>query len=742
MAQQITTNFRDPATAELQNRRFVGVVAPGIYAGYRVSVNAGSTNLLDISIGSDTVSVLITTSGQRVTENTTVSAAAAVAAPTAGLDRFDLVVAEFIPGATEQEYKVIQGRNQLIATIEPVQPTIANENQVPLAYVRVRGQLQVGGQSLARIEQSDILHIPQANWQTSESLNNLKPVIETSDPRLLYVYPGSIPTPDGGSVQEYAGGYSAAIEPTLTEGAEKWYLFGLTSAGIITAFGSADAKEDLPELTNDVYAVARARVKQVNDRIELQELEDIRLQLSRNLVPKNEADAYKTSLNSSVLKYLRVEEFYTDPIVSVTGGTAVVDTTDNSLALTSDGADLEFVTDDMLLGGAVPVLTHILIQADTTIQNLKYQYSTTSATAGFSATHTMGELVTVPNTQASRLFLKFIAPAGEIITTGKLHSFGIFMNLGGSQNSLSITELGLDNANKGTNNLLVNGDFYHWEKNTSDGKRPVLTEDTLEFPLNELSPLGPSGWQLTKADVPFVGEVGTRVKINDTFGFQVVTQGSSTTNSSHIEQRIPAYLVQGSHITFCVEYFQETAAAVSIGIAQFRQTSAGPIVKHKTEQVLTKTSGTACVQTDISIGTDISEVAFFIRYHDAGSESLATVYRARAAIGLYAMLPYTMSYRDHREYHERGRFFVSGSLQESATLGGALQFGKKKLSIGTLTTQTLEGANTNRSGNIQDVVYSTTVDGMIVSASAATTAETLIDVDWESFVTYQGTIEL
>jgi hypothetical protein len=778
MAQRITTRYHALDTSVLQNDQIRGVISPGIYSGYFVRVNAGASNYLDIIPGADSSSVLITSEGIKVEETEPVLGAVLLDPADANLSRYDLVVAEFryaaIDVGLEQTYKVIKGRNQASLSVEPVRPVAQNQYQIPLAYVKVRPRAQLAGTYPIQVLNTDIYHVARAKWTKGpEEISSLRPEVAVSDNRRIYVYPGIMANSEGTRVVEFSGGYSAVITDSgLIENAERYYLFGLSDQGEVAVFGSSDDETTLPEFDNDLFPIAIVRAKNINGSIRILSLKDIRFPFARRLPQANKTSAYQTMLSNSVFRYLRVERFDTADFIRLSSASlnvadttayisATIDGFDNNLAVKWAGTTLvpsesiKITTEDMMSGGNMGVIKHFMLLADSAIANLKFVYSVSSPTAGFTTNPiSPGTIVRVPGAGATRLYIRFIIPAGAFVPDGiaKINSYGLFLGLSdAAMNAVSITELGIDAVKSSVPNLIANGDFYYWSVNTTLEAPPNLaSKEEQFFRANDTNPLLADGWQLTNIGASFKNEAVSRIIRSTaenaaTTAMKMVTAGGTQVGNITLEYRIPAASeLVGKPITFALSYAAETPSSLSIGIATFTRTSTGLEQGDKVQSAAILNSGDLTV-TLTAVGENVDQISFFIVIAASSTEEEYTVFNARAAVGVFGYLNYSKVLAAPAilaQYYERGRAFLAQKTTTGAKLGTSAQFGTPKSEeLGELTARTIETSASDRSSNITGLTYDSNKFGLVLSSTAAGADEAVIDVDWEAYVRYEETVQ-
>jgi len=757
MAQTITTKYQEFNTSSIQNRRYVNVMPAGIYTGYVLSVNPGIPNVLDISAGKDEVSTLVTNEGIVITETASVSSAVKLAPADPSYTRYDLIIAEYqysTNPSAKQIYKVIKGANQLNIGTEAIKPVPSNTYQIPLAYIKVRAGAQY-------IVATDINPVPRAGWVDSNTWGNLRPEIVFTNNTLLYVYPGIFPNAEGTSILTFAGGYSAPItDTTFVDGTERWYLFGLTDDLTVAVIGYAAAKADLPQISSDVFVLARVRAKKINNRIEFLTLEDMRMPFTRAGFTPNEDLKYQELLATSVFQFLRVENFETlDGVIPdiTTNGEIYLDSANKSLVIEGTAAsEVTFVTNDMLVGSSISLVEQFMLVSDSTIQNLQFDYSVVSALSGFTGKrYLVGELVKVPSVFASRLYIKFYVPSAEFAASPdtRMYSYGILINLDkAALNIFSVTELGIKDLTNSINNLINNGDFYYWSKNTINDKRADLrTQGELVFPISTDSPQTADGWQFTNINSSFDSDSVKRVFIGENVNRTTALQlsmgnaNSGKTDPTVLEYRIPrAFELSGRKVSFAIDYSGiNTPGAVTMGIAQFKRTDAGLELIQQDENVIRSFSGTSQVTTAASISVNASVVSFYLKFN-ANTTVTATLWHARAAIGEFPILPYSYvgdASDNLRSYYERGTFYLATYAQSGSIIGNSAQFGSPKhLELGTVVTRTVQSATADRSSNISGVTYTSDRDSITVSATSSASSSVIIQTEWEAFVQYEGSV--
>lgn len=776
MTQRIITEYGALDTSRLQNDRFANVIAPGVYSGYHVRPSSSAPNRLDIITGDDGVSVLVTTQGIRIEESESIIGELVVASADNNLERYDLVIAEYrytYNTLAEQTYKIIRGKNAT-GLLEPEQPTVESVYQIPLAYVRIRPRSSFSGSYPAQILTTDILPVPKASLIPGVTgVAALKPIISPIDKRRLFIHAGTYTSSEGTQVISFLGGYTSVLEDsTMSDGDEKYVVFGLSDEADVQVLTSADTIEELEDLDNDLLPIARVKARKVNGTIRLISLEDIRTLFPRRTNTVDKLITYHALLAGSVFKYMRVETFETDESILLDSAMlidsletdeleATINGVDGTLTIEWTGAtsipteDVIITTEDLMEGGNLGTIKHFMVAIDTTSSGITFQYSASSSGSGFLERQlNTGDVVRAVGTGARKLFLRFVIPASAFSTTTKqvkITSFCVLFEMTDSAfNSLSLNELGLLSFAKSIPNLIANGDFYRWSRNTSEGARADLTSKAdLVFALNADNPVLADGWMVTNFGLNTKGQTVSRV-IRDvtsnaaTTGIEITTSTDPAGAAMIIEYRIPAAQeLVGKPLTFAITYETGSASTLSIGIAQFANTSNGLSVVTKNQVHATTSNDDILVNSSV-ISADTEQISFFISIEATGAEIAHLLYNARAAVGNYNKLEFNKvvgAANVLRQYYERGRVFGAITGTPGTVVGAAAQFGTPKaVELGEIVVKLVDNAASNRSIGIGDITLDADADSVVATSSVTANGGATIDIDWEAYVAYEGSI--
>lgn len=780
MVQIRTTRFHALDTSLLQNAQLEGVVRPGVYKGYKIRPNAAESNKLDITHGNDGTSILVTTEGVKVEENTELFGAVAVQNADPNLTRIDLVVAEYqfsTDNDVDQAYKVIRGRYPSGPTVAATAPAVQNEFQVPLALVTVRPQLASGGTPQARVELTDVVHVREGiDARAPEDISSLMPVVAPSDARRIFVHEGILPSFDGTSTITFPGAHSELIDPTtLADGESRFYLFGLDDDSDVVLIGDADTVEGLPAFNRDVFPVCHVKGTKVpsTNAITFTELVDLRFPFARQLDPTDEEEPYKSTLADSVFDHLRTDLFRSlDGIELTSLGDPDPDnveveldrgtTSMNLKATATPTAEVTIVTKDMLRGTSISNVEHFMMVVDTNFDGLEVRFSTTSAFSGFvSARSRPNSIVRIPVGGGSQLYIQFIVPVSAFEAgTPKIFSYGCFMVLNENVvNANTVSDVGIDSLKNAVPNLIANGNFRHWSRDDVNGN-PTDPDSQVEiaYPLDEDNPFAADGWQFTKLEAGFGSESGQIKRVglskdvlqagldnaNDTALRWEGTGGAAgTLKTNTLEYRTKvAPGTQGRRVTFAMRYRVNSIAVISIGVALYERTPQGTL---RLQGNVTQ-AGASVVQGDLSVISELAinertfAIGFLVFFNQGTGTTTADIWNARAAIGEFRSLPYNepVDATDIlRKYYERGKAFISNNVVEGQQIGTGVQFGSRKVTgIGELEAQTVDQSDSNRSLNVNTPVYDVTADGIVVTAEAVSNGTAKIDVDFEAFLRY------
>ena len=145
--------------------------------------------------------------------------------------------------------------------------------------------------------------------------------------------------------------------------------------------------------------------------------------------------------------------------------------------------------------------------------------------------------------------------------------------------------------------------------------------------------------------------------------------------------------------------------------------------------------------SDATISENTYAVGLIIMFPQTNGDSQVYLWGARAARGVFKVLPYTSTPHDRnrlRAYYERGRVTGAGRLNEGDDMTASVQFGTMKhLGLSKdkqLVTRLVSGDDANRSQGVDQITFTATEDGFMVNGRAIASGPVKIDIEWESFV--------
>lgn len=787
--QNLNFRYHSLDTARIHNRRFVGTVREGVYSGFKLRVNAGYLDRLDVTKAGAPWSILVTSEGVIVEETGDIANAVKIDPADSMRTRIDLVVCEYqfttdtsIPAV----FKVIKGKNQASVSVDPVQPVRENEYQVPLAYVVVRPQQASGGMAQVRISQSDVLHVPEADFALAEDLSALKPIIDPTNSRRIYVYPGVFPNSGQTAVLRWIGGYSSEIDSSqMTEGEYRYFLFGISDDKEVSAVQQGTDPDALTGYGVDVLPLAICKAEKSGGTARLIELTDVRFPFARSVTPQFEKDCYQDLLTTSVFLYALIDTLENGNFVdldTVDGPTgyetllkSTIDRSDTSLTFewlgtTDPDADVTIVTQDLLSGSTISRLTHFMMSMDTPVQGITFDYSTVSKYSGFTNQGFLPDrIVTIPAGGGSRLYIRFRVPkdAFALNPIQKIYSYAAFLNLDPETlNQKVIGELGIGNLLSSVTNLIPNGDFRWWSRNDKNSEPPdcnmpsqidyAVTADPAKIATGE-EVFAADGWQFTK--IQFAGsskkisrmiysEAALGSGIQNAMDTCLYWEGEGGTPGmvNYLELRVPAMAEMiGQKVTFSIDYRANTREAIGIGIAFYSRDEAGnfALLGSMSQAGAPTPDGTLLVESATAVAENVYAIGFVIIFQQTTGASNAFVRHARAAYGSYKNLQYTSlpNARDLlRPYYERGRMMSAYNAVEGEDIVACAQFGAVK-HVGlskdnVIVARVVSGTDANRSQNVDSFVLTATEQGIIATGRAISSGLAKIDLEWEALVLY------
>jgi len=533
--------FHSPETARKHNSKISKVADVGVYAGYFPRVNAGVPSKVDLLLGNDAQSELVTSEGVKIIEDVNLLAAVqCTAAPSATLTRFDLIVGEYQftnNTATSMIYKVVTGTFQASVNDPVPVPEVQNIYQVPIALVKIRP----GGSIV--LTQTDLFPLVRGQDLIAPSeVGSSKAVVDPTDTSRLFVYGGQFYSKDGTQLISFPGAYSEAITP-VGMGSTNYQYFLLNDGTEVVNGGTVSTYETNPPLVGESIPLVVVEVTNPAGTSLISRVRDLRSGLIRNSSESEEIDELKDMLGDSTFLNLIPTLFTDDGDIDLTtladggigaGLSVYLDATDSSLTFEYDGSvaagsDVTVATPDMLTGAGFSDFTDFALVArhdiDTTLlaQVLQYDRSFTSAIAGFSGTNrdlskNILSTVEVVRIAISAFHVKLVLPAGLFLfgtpATYKISSLGLMVNTDPETSQVGVViEDSTEAFRQALKNAIVNP-FQIWSRPDSAGNFAEMDENTdFELPIsitadditNKVNQFGPDGWQAMWTTPAFSG---------------------------------------------------------------------------------------------------------------------------------------------------------------------------------------------------------------------------------------------
>jgi len=754
MSQVRLFSFLDKNTSLKHNERLARIVKPGVYYGFFPRVSALGTNRVDIALGNDKESVLVTVEGVIIKETNDLSAALTVNFSTVTLDRIDLCVCEYRYNSNPDVpaiYKIIEGT----PSTSPVPPKPDNEYQLPLFYIEVAG----GASALA---QYDLRPVDPARTVVSEDLGPLKPIIDPTNRKRIYAHPGVFPNKLGTNIITFYGGYSPELTVADMMGATlRYFLYGVGDDGSVGIIASSSASDAIEGFGGDAIPVCIAEAKLSGVNLYFTTITDIRFPYSRRLVPQFEEDVYNDVLGTSVFQYNRLDLFEDESLIDLDSllpadgsVTVEVNRVDTSLTFETPAgpsADVTIVTENLLLNTTIPTVYHFMMLVDTPYTQITFDYSTTSKTAGFTGIQrNFNSIIHIVN-GATSLYIQFFIPQA-VLTVAlpvKIFSYCLFAQLDFENlNTNVLNDAGIVEVVRSQKNLIANP-FVYWSRPDDNGysDRPIgmmplsrLISSTQEEVDSGTRCFGPDGWQVIEvtgtATPCYLSRTYTAGESMPRMLYTKAAGGPPITH--YVEFRTPTYgLITGRPVTFSVDC-NASNYRFGIGLQFYKQVNGTLSVQGARKMTLFPQtgSGTLTITSDSSIGADTVAIGFILYYNSPGPANYATVWNPRAVLGRQSnihVLP-PMGNDEILAYYERGRSVLTGKYVEGETLTIAQSISPKHTVLGSLV---VSGIADPPLVNTSSPVFDVDEYSVVSSAAAASSGYCALDTGWQVSILYK-----
>lgn len=654
--------FQDAASSRLANRRLALVVDPAVYQGY-FPVPSAVAGRIDLTLGTDPISSLITSEGVRIEESGNLAAIVQfTGASLSGETRYDLVVCEYQYTADRNipaVYKVVQGTFSPPGT-EPVLPQPQNSYQTSICYVRIRPV--AGPSSTPQVLQTDLL--PAVRGQdvvTPDEMGGLKPVIDPSNAnrQRIYVFAGSYPTVDRSTLIDFRGGYSELItdEPVVAAMAvnsTQYWTVGIADDQSITLIEQVSSLTDAPTLVESTVLLAVIEIVNPGTPT-INRLRDIRQFITRLGSGAGETDQWADMFQETVFEQMVFDPFTTLDKVqantfldSGTGATPVssflyrLNQARTALEIVYDGGaaptgDIEIVVGDFLAGTDLPALREFQVLALHDVpgagpSGLNYAYSFTGSLGPvFSlqaslANNQISPIVATPAVAPGQLFLKLIFP-GSLFTPGNpltaaIFGLGIVANI---RPEVATAAQLLEDARTTLENSICNligNTFEYWSYPVfySAAVEDFIALDAPAVPNVSMTisgaaadiaagvrQVGPDGWQaiwttagnITAATLSRVSRIGASDKRPTLRTTLPVAVG--TPADLPLEYRVPARLLRVGDVASMAVTAQTLLAGVAgVSIRLYKRNNANQLIVDYETPIVYAPAG----QTRITVTTD------------------------------------------------------------------------------------------------------------------------------------------
>lgn len=554
MPQAISWAFQDAATARKANQRVAGVVDPGVYSGFFpiVSVSSPTQNRIDLVLGRDPVSVIITSEGVRIEENANLVGIVQFINPSSTLTRYDMVILEYQftnDRNVSAVYKVLQGAFAPIGT-EPVKPEIQNPYQVPICFVRIRPVAAGSGPSLVQLLQSDLLAVIRGQDVTHpDEMGALKPIVNPADTnsQTLYVYPGSFPSVDRSTIIEYPGGYSKPITDNATVAAmaigdTQFWTAGIADDGSVALIEQLTNYTDSPTNVESSVPLCVLEIRNPSGTIQITNLRDIRQFITRLGTGNDENDQWADMFAQTIFQemvydpFTNLEKVFVNSLEdtgltpNINGLSLELDQAQTALVLRYDGSadipsgDVTVVLGDFIAGSNIAAIRELVVMALHDVpglgtSGLQYRYSFSGVFSGYQPPATADALplgnnvdtpiIATPGGSPTSLYIKFVFP-NSLFSLGTPVEYRIF-SLGFQANidpSVAVGNIILDDARTTQQNSirnLIGNDFNYWSypndttfavpNDPASSAFAMLISGVSSDISGGLKQVGPDGWQ-------------------------------------------------------------------------------------------------------------------------------------------------------------------------------------------------------------------------------------------------------
>lgn len=779
MAQSKIWSFQDPASSRRANDKMARIANTGVYAGFFPKVGA-SMNRIDLLLGNDPVSELVTPEGVKIVETSDLSGIVQFVNPsTSGMTRYDLVVCEYQyqPNSTPAIYKVLQG-TAVAAGVTPELPVPQNEFQTPICYVRINPVTPSGvGPPTVVLTQADLLPIARGqDVDDPKEMSGLRAIINptAANQDELYVYPGQFPNIDRTTLIDFRGGYSdgaGALPTPVPMGQRKYWIYGITDAEEIVPIEEATSFTALP--TDVESAVPLCLVEFFNPAGTpfITRIRDLRTFITRLGAVGSEDDLWADMLASTYMEEMVYEPFLNTDLVNDTtlvqrdgagvtsaapGVTLSLDQAQTALKIAYDGVtpivnDVEFVIGDWLLNNNMSAIREFMVLAIHDLPALKFQYSFSSMVNGFSSTKydllskLNAAIISSLGNPPSSLYIRVVIPA-TVFASGafeyRLFSIGLLSNI---STGLAARNVVLDDQRttleNSVRNLIANAfEFFSYPNSTSFVPDP---DQNTSYALNisgnpndisaDIDQFGPDGWQAVWDDGgTFTADTLTRVALASGYRYALnMLTTSRGVVGMPLEYRVPAHRLRlGDAVSFSLDVDASQRESCQIAIRLYTRNGSGQLVLNPGDEYFSAKAEIGTQRLVVSTGTRTidSAVVFvgFVIYHYQlpATDSEVQVKDPMAAMGNF---PTALKFSPAENMKSELEHYVSvhrlrqlGFTAEASPVGLMVPMATKYRELGALRAVRVNLSGEQNSDNVSGLTSEVSDQGSDVGLSATT----------------------
>ena len=733
MSQRRILSYGALNTAQNHNSRFKGVLKPGRYSGFFPKLVLGGVSFF---AGDGEANIVVTLEGVVIEEMSETSPIMLGAAPVSN-NRWDLVYLSYTYSSADID--AVYGVKAGVSGTSPDKPVVDDPlHDIPLCYVWREP-------APATVTQSSLIPVNSSQHTPGDELVMLKPSIDYTNKKRIWVSPGNFPNSEGTALVEFEGGYSAELDTSSYSNGFTYVLFGVGDDKEIEVVDTSTTSPTSFEFSGtDYILLCVATVEKDPSSAEISTLLDVRFWFSRSSTITTELNSYIASFSDSVFQYMTVDTFSDDSIIDLTSLASEYDINVSSgftkLEITPNVAygtlSQNFTINTVDLIDRLPAsdqhaVDYWMGMADSDADEVYFSFSSTGASFGSETPSN----VKASGGGASNFFIQLRIDQSEFDTGVEYQSISIY-------SYALLTKLREEVLNVNTLNTyqlnglldlkvnLIDNPFLYWDNSPSS-----LASSTEEVSANT-NILGPDGWQVVASTLEGVEATKTQ-----NGSLKITKADSDISHTLELEYRNPILgQVSEKYLSFGVDYTDCGAVGgLSVGIRAYKL-SAGVLVVDTEWTALALPSNSQVIVRSDQIGGDVVCVGFYIKF--TGALSSGCILSSPSAVfGKVYSLDSVPSYNVDRvrSLYQAGRSILTYSAQVSDQISTLTPIVEKNTNLGSLVTRVLEedGSQLNRSINIQGLSITAEGSSLIASGVASKTGAGRLDLEWESFIKYE-----